>query len=83
MSTTAEHTQGATRDRIPVGNGDEVKAGEEEGSEDEVDDFLEEMFYNFASAPDDDRCTYAYWSDGQAITRVRVNGVWQYTVVSA
>ena len=54
-----------------------------DGDEHEEDSFLEEMFENFASDPEDEECEFAYWSDGIGIRRSRMNGVWTYWTVPA
>ena len=62
---------------------EEGEEGVEGGADDDDDNFLEQMFYDFASDPEDEDCVFAYWSDGIGIERVRVDSVWQYREVSA
>lgn len=68
----------ATEDQTEAG-AEQLQSPEElpnEGAEE--DDFLEQMFYDYAENPDDDDCVCAYWTDGIVIRRERVRGVWEY-----
>jgi hypothetical protein len=66
----------------PAATEDQTQAGAEqlgppkEAAED--DDFLEQMFYDYADDPEDEDCVFAYWTDGIVIRRERVRGRWEY-----
>lgn len=64
----------ATEDRTQAGA--EQLGPPKEAAED--DDFLEQMFYDYADNPEDEGCVFAYWTDGIVIRRQRVRGKWEY-----
>jgi hypothetical protein len=83
MSSNKEGWEGEggdqSSDRVVIQDTDALSEAQSEGQ----DTFYEEMFYNFAADPDDEHCTYTYWTDGIGIEREWADGKWQYFEVRA